>query len=104
GGGGFVAADIGADRQRVAVGGVESEAGTVEVDHDLTQAERDAFEDEWEGIRDSGDLRGFGIDLDGCPDDDVAEVIATGDGRSDEDKGHRGTFVWPCEVDLPGEI
>ena len=37
-------------------------------------------------------------------DDDVAEVIAAGDGGGDEDEGERGALVGAGEVDLAGEV
>ena len=60
--GAFVAADRGIDGEGIAVGRVEGEVGAVEVDEDLTQAQRDALEDLRQRIGDGGDLGGFGID------------------------------------------
>ena len=37
-------------------------------------------------------------------DDDVAEVIAAGDGGGDEDEGEGGALVGAGEVDLAGEV
>ena len=93
-----------ADRERFAVGRVEGKAGAVEVDHDLAQAQGDAVEDLRQRVGDGGDLGGFGVDLERGADDDVAEVIAAGDGGDDEDEGERGALVGAGEVDLAGQV
>ena len=71
---------------------------------DRAQAQRDAFEDLRQGIGDGGDLGGFGIDVEGDADDDVAEVIGTGDRRGDHGEAQRGALVGAGEVDLAGEV
>ena len=87
-----------------AVGRVEGEVRAVEVDEDRAQAEGDALEDLGQGVGDGGDLGGFGVDVEAVADDDVAEVIATGDGGGDEDEGEGGALVGAGEVDLAGEV
>ena len=104
GAGAFGTEDFGGDFERVAIGGVEGEVRPVEVDEDLARAEGDALEDLGKGVGDGGDLGGFGVDLQGGAEDDVAEVIATGNGGDDEDEGERGALVGAGEVDLAGEV
>ena len=94
----------GVDREGVAVGRVEGEVVAVEVDQDRAQAQRDAFEDLGQGIGDGGDLGGFGIDVKGRPDDDVAEVIGAGDRRGDHGEAERRALVGAGEVDLAGDV
>ena len=45
-----------------------------------------------------------GLTLKARAEDDVAEVIATGNGGDDEDEGERGALVGAGEVDLAGEV
>ena len=88
----------------VAVGRVEGEVRAVEVDQDRAQAQRDPFEDLGQRVRDGGDLGGFGVDVEGGADDDVAEVIGPGDRRGDHGEAERGALVGTGEVDLAGEV
>ena len=59
---------------------------------DLAQAQGDAFEDLGQGVGDGGDLGGFGVDVEGRADDDVAEVIGAGDGGGDDSEAERGAL------------
>ncbi len=104
GDGAFGAEDFGLDFEGVAVGRVEGEVRAVEVDEDLAEAEGDALEDLGQRGADGGDLGGFGVDVEAFADDDVAEVIAAGDGGGDEDEAERGALVGAGEVDLAGEV
>ena len=45
-----------------------------------------------------------GIDVEGRPDDDVAEVIGAGDRRGDHREAERRALVGAGEVDLAGEV
>ena len=67
--------------------GLRAKSGAVELDEDRAQAEGDALEDLGKRVADGGDLGGFGVDVEALADDDVAEVIAAGDGGGDEDEG-----------------
>ena len=101
--GAFCAEDLRRYGERVAVGRVERKAGAVDVEKDRAQAEGDALKDLGERIGDRGDLGGFGIDAQGGTDDDVAEVIATGDRRSDDREAERRAVVGAGEIGLTGQ-
>ena len=95
---------FGVDREGIAVGRVEGEVGAVEFDPDRAEAQGDAFEDLGQGVGDGGDLGGFGVDVEGGADDDVAEVIGAGDRGGDDGEGERGALVGAGEVDLARDV
>ena len=100
----FAACDLRSDGKAVAIGRVEGEVGSVQIDADRAGPQRDAFDDLWQGIGDRRHLGGRRIHLDRGADRDVAEVVGPGDRRYDGKEAQRRALVWTGEIDLARHV
>ena len=91
--------------KRFAVGRVEGEVGPVEVRSGSSAGAAGCPARIWgSGIGDGGDLGVLGIDVKRRADDDVAEVIGTGDRGGDHREAERRALVGAGEIDLAGDV
>ena len=81
------------DRERVAVGRVEREAGPVEVDQDRAQPQRDPLDDLRDRVGDRGHLGGDRVDRDADPDRRRCRGRRGPNGRGDDDQAE---LARPC--------
>ncbi len=100
----LVAGHLCPDREGVAVGRVEGEVLSVEVDADRAQAQRDAFKDLGQRVRDGRDLSGFRVDVDRRPNDNVAEVVRARDSGCDHGERERRALIGSSQVNLARNV
>src|SRR5262249_38758985 len=91
------------DRELIAVGRIEGEFGSVEVDLYVTESQWNAVDDPRQGVRQGRDLGGGRVDADRGPDHDVAEVVRPGDRRSDDREAQGRALVGARQVHLAVE-
>ena len=92
------------DRHRVAGGRVEGELVAAHVERDAPHVERDAGEDRRDRVADGVDLGGGRVNVEGCPDDDGAEVEGTRHGRGDDRQAEGRALIGTRQVGVALDV